>query len=85
MKLAHAIASTMLSLYGSAYAATAAAPATIAAAHVPRSVSSVHVSPINASTPAKPMPYSGGMRSPSTMPTIDSSCHDDQFTATPPQ
>ncbi len=74
------MATTMLSLRGSAYATTAAAPATAADTTLKRVVASEHRMPTRHRIPAKPSPQRVGMKLASATPTTLAPTQLHQFT-----
>ena len=82
---AAAIATTMFSFRGSAYAATAAQAATTAATHVNGLRSCVQVNASRAIVPAKPRPQDEGMPWPATIPVMMESCHTPNVTSALPR
>ena len=74
----------MLSLKGSANAATAAAPATPADTRRNVEVASEQATPVSARMPAKPSPQCKGTEFASTMPVMLASCQLAQFRPPPP-
>src|SRR5262249_21819093 len=71
-----AIATTMFSFRGRAYAITAAAPEITAARMRSRVLASEHSTPTRHSTPAKPRPQALGIRLASAMPSRLAAFHD---------